>query len=150
MNAFALSQSQILFGIASGVLIFIIGQAFLRFVMEPIQELHKLRGEITSALIYYANVLISQSKLDPVADDEGARLYRQQSSKLMALISVIPFYRFWCCFKIVPRYQDATAASRELIGLSNYIYVGKEETGEGSYSARRRRVASLLKLVLGE
>lgn len=147
MNAF--SPLQILLGIASGVLIFVVGQAFLRFVMEPVQELHKLRGEVTSALIYYANVYISQEKLEPRAD-EGARLYRQQASKLMALISATPFYRFWHYFRIVPRYQDAVAASRELIGLSNYIYVGKSETGEGSYSARRRRVASLLKLTLGE
>jgi hypothetical protein len=144
-----LSTLQIIGGVASGVLIFIIGQAFLRFVMEPIQEFHKLRGEISSALIYYANVLINERPLEKQAAD-GAEAYRQFASRLMALIAGIPCYKVWSWLRIVPQYKSVVQASRELIGLSNYIYVGKTETGEGSHSSRRRIVASLLNLTLGE
>jgi hypothetical protein len=100
-----MSTCQLLLSIASGVVIFVMGQAFLRFVIEPIQELHRLRGEITSALIYYANVNPDMQRPEPVAE-EGARLYRQQASRLMALRTGIPFYRLWSSLRVVPRSGD--------------------------------------------
>ena len=144
-----MSTCQILLGIASGVVIFIIGQAFLRFVIEPFQEIHRLRGEITSALIFYANIIVNTQPLEAIAE-EAAKLFRQHASRLMALMTGIPFYRFWSGLRIVPTSENIRSASAELIGLSNYIYRGQQETGEGSYRARRLRVASVLRLTLGE
>lgn len=42
--------------IISGVLVFVLGQIFIEFYLYPKKELNELRGKISWALVYYANV----------------------------------------------------------------------------------------------
>ena len=45
--------------ITGGVLIFVLGQMILKFVIEPIHEFNKLKGEIAYSLVFYANVYMN-------------------------------------------------------------------------------------------
>ena len=91
--------------IVVGVVVFIAGQAFLRFVMEPIQHQRKIIGEIDFACIMYANELVvNYPTVDKLPQEEITRLQselREVSKEIRRLGSAlnstltIPLYRLW-------------------------------------------------------
>ena len=112
------------FTIIGGVLIFVIGQVFLKFFIEPIHKLRAQIGRITDSLIYYANVYFNpgMSKLDDAK--EASSELRKLGSELMAKRSVVPCYRFWSLLRVVPKLSDISRAHHSLIGLSNGLSPG--------------------------
>ncbi len=52
---------QVFWTVLSGVTVYVAGQIFVKFVIDPIQEFRKLTGEIGHSLIYYANVYSNTS-----------------------------------------------------------------------------------------
>lgn len=51
--------------------------------------------------------------------DEARDIFRQQASKLMGAVNMIPLYGFWVLFRLLPKRKDIIVASSNLIGLSN-------------------------------
>jgi hypothetical protein len=105
------------------VLVFVIGQLLAKLVIEPVQDLKKVLGEIQHALIYHA-----QAALTPVGDrpaeDEAAKAFRKLACDLRSKVGAIPFYAFWANISrgFLPKLLASLEASRNLIGLSNSVY----------------------------
>lgn len=134
--------------ILGGVIIFVIGQIILRFIIEPILELNRIRGEIAYSLIFYANVYrnarpeYTDLREDTKMRDDVQKIFREQASRLCPKASIIPWFKIWELLKIVPKFQNVTAAAEELIGLSNSIHDVKMEFN----GIRREKIANLLDL----
>jgi hypothetical protein len=72
--------------------------------------------------------------------DESRDTFRQQSSKLMGVVNMIPFYNFWAFFRLLPKRKDIITASANLIGLSN------SKSKEGFDDIRYKEIAKRLRI----
>ncbi len=88
--------------ILSGVLVFVMGQFALRLVIEPLQEFSKIRGEINSALIYYANFLSNPGTGTSEKQNEISDNIRRLSSRLMASANSVKWYGLLFKLRLVP------------------------------------------------
>ncbi len=77
--------------------------------------------------------------------EEAKTIFRQQASKLMGSVNMIPFYGFWAIWGLVPKRKLINNASANLIGLSN------STSDEDSKDIRIKEIAKNLKIkVLSE
>lgn len=134
-----------------GTSVYVLGQLISKFVIDPIHEQRKLIGEIGDAMIFYANVYLTND-LNSISLEEKKELseaqqkYRQLASLLRSRTHLIPNYKFWEIFGLVKRRHDVEEASSELIGLSNQVF-SKENFD--NIESRRTKIESLLDLNLG-
>ncbi|MCI0439395.1 MAG: hypothetical protein L0177_09720 [Chloroflexi bacterium] len=78
--------------IVAGVLVFVIGQAILKFVLEPLQEFRRTVSEIAHALIEYANVYGNPGLGDEQKLKDASSALRRLSSKLHSQMYLTPKY----------------------------------------------------------
>jgi len=128
------------------VLAFVVGQAILRFVVEPIQDQRRVIGEIAYALLFYANVYhldqFNRPDEQRRAELEEARAaLRGLAGRLQASLWTVPVYDAWALIGWVRKKGDVLTATRELTGWSNSLYGGK--TSE-MRDKRRRIIADAL------
>lgn len=108
--------------ILGGVLIFVTGQIFLKFFIDPIHQLRAHIGRITHSLIFYANVCGNPGSLSIDVEKKASEDLRKLASELMSKTAVIPCYSFWSFLKVVRRLNDIRTAHKNLIGLSNGVF----------------------------
>lgn len=137
-------MSEVFYTVLSGVIVFVLGQIFIKFFIEPIHELKRLMGEIADALIFYANVPAG-GRLDVV--EKPSEIFRQLSSQLMAKKHMIPFYTLWAIIGAVPNKDHILKAHSALIGISNGLYDAQDPT---YVKDCRREVESALRLDTGQ
>ncbi len=125
---------QVFLTVLSGVVVFVVGQIFVKFVIEPINEFYKLTGEIEHSLIYYANVY-SNTKLAPQETLEAHQLFRRLSCDLFAKMYAIPLFHVWAKLRFLPPREFVRQAGGNLIGLSK----GVLDTSDRSYEANEKR-----------
>lgn len=152
-----------------GVTVFVIGQLVTKFLIEPIHEQKKLIGEIAATIIFYSNVGagVEQHYYDQIKaidksddpqkqiligryvdilkshwarSDEAATTLRRQATELLGKTHAIPFYKLLSRVSQVPKLENITAASSELIGMSNSTH------GETGSASRIENVIRLLDL----
>lgn len=152
-----------------GVTVFVIGQLVAKFLIEPIHEQKKLIGEIAATIIFYSNVGagVEQHYFDQIKaidksddpkkeilidrytnilnshwakSDEAAMTLRRQATELLGKTHAIPFYKLLSLLRQVPKLDNITAASSELIGMSNSTH------GEAGAASRIENVIRFLNL----
>ncbi len=110
--------------VLTGVTVFVVGQAFTRFVIEPLHEQRKVIGAIADALIYHAHYF-ADSGPPAVQDLErlnaAADQFQRLASDLTAKSIAIPGYRVLALVRAVPRYDKVLEARRSLWGLGNWL-----------------------------
>ncbi|MBA3490807.1 MAG: hypothetical protein H0T55_01850 [Rubrobacteraceae bacterium] len=129
------------------VLAFVVGQALLRFVVEPIQEQRRLIGEVSNALLFYANVYHLELFKQPDERqreqlDEARTTLRGLAGRLQASLWTVPAYDTLARIGWVRKKEDILTASRELVGWSNSLYGGRT-------SEQRDRRRTIIAEVLG-
>ncbi|GAJ08311.1 unnamed protein product [marine sediment metagenome] len=126
------------------VLVFITGQIILKFVIEPIQNLNKFKGELTHTLTFYM-AYITNPTYDSKADDatkakqekkieEVFYIFRDLACEILKLYNVIPRYNFWRKpFNFIVRDNPLPESiviqkvHRDLIFLSNSIHITENQ-----------------------
>ena len=79
--------------IIGGVTIFVFGQIFLKFFIEPIHQLLVHIGEITHLLVYHSDVFLSMGELNaPDQARNASQDFRKAGSELLAKSHVIHWY----------------------------------------------------------
>jgi hypothetical protein len=121
--------------IIPATLIFVIGQIFTRFVLEPIQEQARTVGRIAFCLLAYADLTPETHKTDRL--DEASRALRELAAQLRASRRVIPFYPALALCRCVISKRVLLESSAVLIHWSNAIY-------NGDTKAYRNRLGELL------
>lgn len=109
-----------------GLLIGAAGYFIATFMVEPILQYHRIRHQVISDLIFYAN-----SFRYPIEEPDDAKVVaerrqvnRRHAAELVANYHQLPFlYRV--CLKF--RGQDPSRAASELIGLANAVMLGQAE-----------------------
>lgn len=121
------------------VFVFAVGQAVLRFVLEPIQEYKKLIGEVAHALLFYANRGPYGFTLEQL--EETANDLRGMSGRIRSSIFYVPFYDTIALMGFIPKKSDALEAATQLVGWSNSL---KREDSSIDNLKRRRIIADKL------
>lgn len=131
--------------VLAGVVVFVVGQAIQRFILEPIQEQRRIIGDIANALVFLANVgplpewAPAGDLVLPASHEEASRTIRSLAARLRATLWTIPLYNWWAGLRLIPPRAAIDTASQQLIGWSNSLQRGQPD-------AARQRVAAALKL----
>lgn len=110
--------------VLAGVTVLVVGQAFTRFVIEPLHEQRKVIGAIADALIYHAHYFADSG---PPPDHDRPKLYaaadqfQRLATELTAKSIAIPGYRLLALVRAVPKYDKVLEARRSLWGLGNML-----------------------------
>lgn len=101
--------------ILSGVAVFVLGQTFLKLVIEPVHRLKESISDISYALVYYADIYSNPGITGTQNESETKQKLRTLSSELNAATYLIPKYNW----------------SRLIFGLPSRENIMKEKTGVG-------------------
>lgn len=107
--------------IISSVMIFVLGQIGLKLIIEPIQKLKKEISEVLNATVFYADRISNPNSNSQDVVDEVSKILRKHASNLEAKSSIIPFYRIFEIFRVLPTKQNISEAKSHLVGLSNSL-----------------------------
>lgn len=105
--------------IVSGVAVFVLGQLLLKLVIEPVHDVKRIIAEVAHVLIEDAIVFANPGTYGEEKEAEVSGKIRNLSSRLSAGIYLVPGYAITSKIFGLPTLEDATKATRKLIGLSN-------------------------------
>lgn len=122
----------VLLTIVSGVLTFVLGQIFVKLVIEPVHEMKKTLGQISHSLIEHANVIANPGVPSKEVMYEASQQLRRLSSQLHAHLFLVPLYVVTARIFFLPSTPKVREASTALIGLSNSLFQPTQEIYEQS------------------
>ena len=135
--------------VLSGVLTYVFGQLVLKLVIEPVQETRKTIGQISHALIEYANVIANPGvPTEEVIRNASAHL-RKLASQLQSHLYLVPSYAATAKILGLPSKTNVLASSQYLVGLSNSLYRATERAYEQN-ADRVEKICDLLSIHLPE
>lgn len=113
--------------VLSGVSVFVIGQATVKLLIDPVQEMKRTIGAIAHALTEHAQVISNPGLLGLDKERGTSEALRKLSAQLETHLYLVPRYDFTRVpFGLPPREKVLKAASH-LIGLSNSVFASKSE-----------------------
>jgi hypothetical protein len=139
---------QVFWTVLSGVTVFVLGQVFVKFVIDPIQAFYKVTGEVGHSLIYYANVYSNTKMCEKPELQEAHEAFRRLSCQLFLNAYAIPWYGFWARLRFLPPYWEVQEAGGHLIGLSNGC-LDKSDMACQRNEIHKRTLEHLLRLKTG-
>lgn len=145
MESFSLTIFTTVF---AGTLVFVLGQLFLKLVLEPVHNFKHVIAETSDALIVYQRVYLSDAWAEEAFKKEASETFRQLAGKLHGAMYLIPGY--WLNQKIffLPKREKIRGASHLLIQISNCI--PPDSLSIFSNSARRQRISDALGIYMPE
>lgn len=128
--------------VLTGTLVYVLGQIFQRFVLDPIHEQKKILGEIATATVFLANLahvgrLREMQVMLPEEPAAAALRLRSIAARLHGTLWTIPLYGVWATLRLVPPKKTVREAATQIIGWSNSLDSGNAITA-------REKVAKLL------
>jgi hypothetical protein len=111
------------FTVLGAIMVFVTSQILGKLVIEPIQELKKLLGDIRYALVFHAPAILTPVG-DRPAEDSAAETLRKLSCDLRSKVGAVPFYETWAWISkgFLPSGANALDAATCLMGLSNSVH----------------------------
>lgn len=108
--------------IITGLVVLVLGQILIKLVLEPIKRQKELIAEVSSQLIFYANIYTQPGSItDPNILDKASLDIRKVSTRLLTTTTTIPSYKFFSNLKLVLPEQNIETACSNLIGISNSL-----------------------------
>jgi hypothetical protein len=114
--------------VITGTLVYSLGQLISKFVIDPIHKQKEAIGDIADALVYYADVYSNPGIGRKEKIEEAHKRFRQLSGLLRARSYLVPSYDRMAKIKLAPLRSDIERASNGLIGVSNSVYGGPNES----------------------
>jgi hypothetical protein len=106
--------------VVSGILLFMLGQAVLRFVIKPIQAQRKAITNVLHILSSSMPVVAGKEPVNPQAEQVETTL-RNAAADLIRTTESIPLYDWWARLNLVPTRSDVVAAHNNLLNLSGAV-----------------------------
>jgi hypothetical protein len=103
------------------VLVYVIGQFVQNFILAPVQEQHRLIGEVAFTITYYHNVKPSLQTTEDKELAEAKDAIRKLASQLRATAWTIPLYWLFAPLRLIPKRKAIMQASKSMIGYSNSL-----------------------------
>ena len=107
--------------VIAGVLVFVVGQLFLKLVIEPVHQLKRTMADISHTFIQYAYVIHNGSVVSPELRDEVFEKLRQLSGQLYADMALIPWYPLFGKLFFLPSSIKVYESAKKLIAVANWM-----------------------------
>lgn len=107
--------------VLSGVLVFVLGQIFLKLVIDPVYQLKKTKADIAHTLIRYAYALHNPNVIPKELYAETYDKLRALSGQLYADMELIPAYWLFGRMFCLPRASKVYESAKNLIGVANWM-----------------------------
>jgi hypothetical protein len=107
--------------VLSGVLVLVLGQIFMKLVIEPVHQLKKTRADIAHTLIRYAHALHNPKVIPEDLFRETYDKLRMLSGQLyadMELITAYWLFRFLFC---LPKTSKVYEGAKNLLAIANWM-----------------------------
>lgn len=123
--------------ILAGVAVFILGQIFLKLVIDPVHNLKKAISDIAHALINHAHIY---SNAEVVSKEEAHRVYlelRSLASSLNSSYYMVPLYK---CTRVpfcLPKEDSIHKSSKNLVALANWMHSSNDKRYEWRQKLRQ-------------
>jgi hypothetical protein len=104
--------------ILAGVAVFVLGQFFLKLVIDPWQKQRECIADIAYKLIYYADVCLNPGLGKSERNHEASIETRKLAAELTASCYRIPMYACLSRLRFFPSLAKVREARRMLTGLS--------------------------------
>ncbi len=108
--------------IISGVTVFVLGQIFLKMVIEPIQNLKATISKVAHCLNNDYVVFMNADVISKKETQETYKKLRNLGAQLYADLHLVPLYRFFRYIFGLPSFNNLVEASDKLFGISNKMY----------------------------
>lgn len=128
--------------ILTGVFIFVLGQIVVKLFIDPINQLKKTIAEVNHALSFYARIYMNPGVAPVEENKEASSKLRAISCQLMADVSVIPLYRVMAFLFGLPAFTHIDRAASNLIGISNFTVLRRDNDRHLGYMIRRYQQVS--------
>lgn len=134
---------QIFLTIISGVTVYVIGQAILNFILQPIAKFNEQRGDTSYLLLFWNAKPINASSNSGKAPKD----VQEMGSALVSTMSMIPFYGTLsrCGLFSLPARADVMEAAKMLNSISHSKdYIGPQNQNQKEEAVDK--IARLLKI----
>lgn len=125
-----------------GIIIYVVGRAVEKFILEPLQDYRKTLANISDTLIFYANVYSNTTVASKEDKEAASKALRKLASDLSAKTHQIVLFRFFCKIGWIPSYNNSMDAVGTLVGFSNSLWHSSFE----EINNRRKKIELLLKI----
>jgi hypothetical protein len=107
---------QIFWTVVSGVAVYVLGQAVLQFVFEPIKKFNEQRSDTSFLPLLHQAKITNASNTNPEIQDD----IKEMGAALIAYMRQIPFYSLLASLRLfgLPPKADVFEATRELNGVA--------------------------------
>ena len=139
--------------LSGGLIVFLLGQLFIRLMLDPAVEMRRILWRTERALVFYANVYSDPNLIKEDLVTKASESIRQLASELSAQCHTTIQYSTVAAFMSLPSANDIDVARKELIGLSNMTTPGESEkvdhcAGSGAFSAQIQSAVGLIRQYL--
>ena len=108
--------------VIAGFLVFVIGQIFLKSVIEPIHELKKTLADISHTFVRYAHIIHNPDVTAQESREAVFERLRELSGRLYGDMALIPLYRVFGKIFSLPDKDKIYSAATNLIAIANWMY----------------------------
>jgi|GEM_PF-5143488 len=113
--------------VITGVTVFVIGQAVLKFIYEPYLEQQRIMLDVIHSIYAYADAHAARSDGSDVNDKMKERIleasykFKSLAAQLVAANAFVKGYRIWRYFLFAPPHDDIWQIAAKLAVLSNML-----------------------------
>ena len=139
---------QVFWTIVSGVIVYVVGQAILHFIFEPIKEFNKQRSDTSFLLLFHQAKITNASNMDQNVQKD----LKEMGPSLISTMKQIPFYQFLTMLGVfgLPPEEAVFRAVRELNGLAYGMGpIGRETESAVDNTKALESIARLLRIQTG-
>jgi hypothetical protein len=139
---------QVFLTIVTGVAVYVLGQAILHFVFEPIKKFNEQRSDTSFLLLFHQAKITNASNTNPQLQDD----IKEMGAALISTMSLIPCYHLLTWLRVfgLPSKEDVFQAARELNGIAYGTGpVGPNENSAVANTQALEQIARLLGIHTG-
>jgi hypothetical protein len=130
--------------VIGSIAVFVASQLLVKLVIEPIQEMKRVLGEIQHALLLHRQAIFTPVG-DRDAENKATEAFLKLACDLRSKLGSVPFYDNWATISrgFLPERKNAFEASKELIGLSNSMFQANRSEINHIYVDKIRLILNL-------
>ena len=144
----------VIYVIAAGIFIYVLGQIVVKIVIDPVQELKRVIADVAFKLIYYSDVFkitgsadsaaVPAKEIEPQKLEQVAGEYRKLASMLNAAFHLVPFYAVSRLVFFLPRETEILNARNALLEIAEEIFAAPKSF---VIAEKRKQIERMLKVI---
>lgn len=126
---------KIIWGMLTGISVYVLGQLISKFFIEPLYELRKTIGEIQFNLLFYGPTILTPISRSKETSNKASDALSKSSADLFSKLYAVPLYM---SFGILPSSREIKEAAVQVRALSTFVHEKGDKAIESLDEIRKR------------